>query len=99
MKDDLAGGQFPSSDFGENAAWWAIMILSMNLNAIMKRLALGEQWATRRMKAIRFHLIAIPGQVMHHARQLIVRLSAGHPSNALLLRARQAILALAAPSG
>ena len=24
MKDDLAGGQLPSGDFGENAAWWAI---------------------------------------------------------------------------
>ena len=100
MKDDLAGGQLPSADFGVNAAWWALMILSMNLNVTMKRLVLGEQWATRRMKAIRLHLIALPGQVMHHARQLIVRLGSGHPSNELLLRVRQGILALAAvPSG
>ncbi|MEW6419484.1 MAG: hypothetical protein AB1480_15450 [Nitrospirota bacterium] len=26
MKNDLAGGQFPSGDFGENAAWWWIMV-------------------------------------------------------------------------
>jgi hypothetical protein len=25
MKEDLAGGRFPSSDFGENACWWWIM--------------------------------------------------------------------------
>ena len=90
----------PSAHFGVNAAWWAIMIIAMNLNTTMKRLVLGAQWATRRMKAIRVHLIALPGQVMMHARQLIVRLGAGHPSNDLLLRVRKGILALAAvPSG
>jgi hypothetical protein len=100
MKDDLAGGKMPSAHFGANAAWWTIMIIAMNLNVVMKRLVLGAQWATRRMKAIRLHLIALPGLVMTHARQLIVRLGAGHPSNALLLRVRQGILALAAaPSG
>jgi hypothetical protein len=100
MKDDLAGGKLPSADFGVNAAWWAVMILAMNLNVAMKRLVLGGQWATRRMKAVRLHLIALPGQVIHHARRLIVRLGSGHPSNALLFRVRQGILALAAvPSG
>ncbi len=32
MKEDLAGGKLPLDDFGENAAWWWIMILAMNLN-------------------------------------------------------------------
>jgi len=27
MKSDLAGGKLPSSDFGENAAWWHFVIL------------------------------------------------------------------------
>jgi hypothetical protein len=100
MKDDLAGGKFPSADFGENAAWWAIMLLALNLNVIMQHLVLGTTWIGRRMKAMRLQLIALPGQVMYHARQLIVRLCGGHPSSALLLRVRQRILALAsAPSG
>jgi hypothetical protein len=100
MKDDLAGGKMPSADFGVNAAWWAIMIIAMNLNTAMKRLVLGAEWATRRMKAIRIHLIALPGQVITHARQLVVRLATGHRSNELLIRVRQGILALAAvPSG
>ena len=38
MKEDLAGGKLPSSDFGENAAWWGIMILAFNLNSAMKQL-------------------------------------------------------------
>lgn len=37
MKDDLAGGKFPSGDFGEHAAWWWVMVLAHNLNATMKK--------------------------------------------------------------
>jgi len=98
MKDDLAGGRLPSGLFGANAAWWAIMVLAHNLNAMMKRLVLGGDWAARRMKAMRFHLIALPGRVVRHARQLIVRLSAGALD--LIRDARAAILSLQpAPSG
>ena len=75
MKEDLAGGTLPSADFGENAAWWWIMILAFNLNAALKRLVLGQEWAPKRMKAMRFGLIHLPGRVIAHARQLVVRLS------------------------
>jgi hypothetical protein len=75
MKDDLAGGKLPSDDFGSNAAWWWIMILSLNLNAAMKRLVLGRSWIARRMKAIRFHLINLPARIMERSRQLLVRVS------------------------
>jgi hypothetical protein len=75
MKEDLAGGKLPSDDFGSNAAWWWIMILSLNLNAAMKRLVLGKSWIPRRMKAIRFHLINLPARIMERSRQLLVRVS------------------------
>lgn len=99
MKEDFAGGVLPSGDFGENAAWWAIMILSYNLNSIMKRHALGDGWADKRMKAIRFAVINLPGRVMKHARQLAVRIAAEHPSLPLLLRARVRIFKLARAPG
>jgi hypothetical protein len=100
MKEDLAGGKFPSGDFGENAAWWWIMILALNLNEAMKQLALGGSWVTKRMKAIRFALIHLPGRVMKGARQLVVRLGHGHPSLETLLAARRRIAGLALqPSG
>jgi hypothetical protein len=75
MKDDLAGGKLPSDDFGSNAAWWWIMILSLNLNAAMKRLVLGQSWIPRRMKAIRFHLINLPARIMTRSPQLLVPIS------------------------
>jgi hypothetical protein len=100
MKEDFAGGKLPSDDFGENAAWWWIMILAMNLNSIMKQVALGKSWTSRRMKAIRFSLINIPGRIVERSRELIIRLVKGHPAFALFLETRSRIMALVPePSG
>ncbi len=100
MKSDLAGGQMPSGLFGANAAWWALTILAFNLNAAMKRLALAESWARKRMKALRFHLIGLPGRVVGHARKLIIRLGGGAEALATFLDARRRIRALAqGPAG
>ena len=76
MKEDLAGGTLPSGDFGENAAWWWMMILAFNLNAALKVLVLGEKWLWKRMKAIRFSLINIPARLIGRSRQLSLRLNA-----------------------
>ena len=70
----------PSGLFGANAAWWAITTLAFNLNSAMKQLALGQEWVSRRLKAVRFG---------------VINLSRGHPSYALLGQARRRILALA----
>jgi hypothetical protein len=71
MKEDLAGGKFPSKLFGANAAWWQIMILALNVNEAMKRLIFGGEWVKKRLKAIRFWLINIAGRVYEHARGLV----------------------------
>ena len=89
MKQDLAGGKFPSKLFGANAAWWHIMILAFNINEAMKRLVFKGKWVSRRLKGIRFWLINIPGRVYKHARSLVIRLAGGHPSYDLLLDARR----------
>lgn len=100
MKGDFAGGTLPSGDFGENAAWWWIMILAMNLNSAMKQLALGESWSLRRMKAIRFSFINIPGRIVERSRELIIHLVKDHPAYTLFLEARRQIMMLVPlPSG
>jgi hypothetical protein len=98
MKEDLAGGKLPSGDFGENAAWWWMMVLAFNLNAAMKSLVLGGQWVSKRLKAIRFHLIYIAGRVMQRSRQLSVRVREKHLDWLLQIRARIEALA-PGPSG
>ncbi len=95
LKEDLAGGRLPSGLFGANAAWWAITALAFNLNSAMKRLALGQEWVSKRLKAVRFGVINIAGRVVRHARTLVIRLAQGHPSYELLVTARRRILAMA----
>ena len=94
MKEDLAGGHLPSARFGANAAWWGIMVLAFNLNSLMKRLLLPEGWAPKRLKAIRFGFINLAGRVVSRARQLIIRLSEGHPAYELLVEVRRRLSAL-----
>jgi hypothetical protein len=100
LKSDLAGGRLPSGAFGENAAWWAVTVLSANLHAAMKRLALGDCWSQKRLKAVRYGLIHLAGRMVEHGRQLIVHLRAAHPGFSVLVAARTNLRALAgAPSG
>ena len=94
MKDDLAGGVLPSDAFGVNAAWWWVMVFAFNLNSLMKRLVLPGEWKSKRLKAIRFYLINLPGRVMTRSRQLYVRLSHHHPCFDLLCGMCERILML-----
>jgi len=59
-------------------------VLAFNLNVAMQRLVLGERWLGKRLKAMRFGLISLPGRVVKHARGLYVRLSGRHPGQELL---------------
>jgi len=94
MKEDLAGGKLPSGLFGANAAWWQIMIMAFNVNSAMKRLVLGDSWVNRRLKAVRFWLIRLPGRVLERGRQLFVRLVGGHATNDILFEARRRMACL-----
>lgn len=98
LKEDLFGGKLPSGNFGENAVWWWITVLAFNLHTAMKKFGLGPSFAAKRMKAIRFSVINLPGRIIDHARQVIIRIIQGHPCLALLVEARQRIMRLA-PSG
>ena len=97
---NLSGGKLPSEDFGENVAWWWIMILALNLNAMMKKLVMGASWISKRMKAVRFSFINLPGRVVTRSRNLIIRLTKNNPAMELLINAREKIAMLQpVPSG
>jgi len=95
MKTDLAGGTLPSGKFGANAAWWGIVLLSYNLHAAMRLLALPGPLKKKRLKAIRFALIDAPARVVEHSRQLFVRLARGNPALEWLVEMRRLIRTLA----
>lgn len=95
VKNDLAGGTLPSGIFGANAAWWAIACITANILTYFQALAVPPKYAKVRLKRLRFRLFHLAGRVCHHARNLIVRLSANHPSlpDLLDIRARIALRA------
>ena len=68
--------------------------LSLNLIAMIKKLALTESWQPKWMKAVRFSLINLPGRVVNRSRRLIIRLTKKHPSLELLVEARKKIAML-----
>ena len=88
MKEDFAGGQLPSSKFGANAAWWSLVILSMNFASLLKRFVLGSAYVSSRMKAIRHALINRAGRIVFHARQFLLRVGAEFHSWLATLRER-----------
>jgi hypothetical protein len=69
LKSDLAGGQLPSSAFGANAAWWALVILAHNLHALLEKLAMPKGYLGSRFKRLRYHLINVPARLTSHARR------------------------------
>jgi hypothetical protein len=97
QKSDLAGGRFPSGKFGANAAWWQIVLLAFNLNALMQRHVLPKAFRKSRLKTLRFHLIALPGCVIQHARKWVVKVWANTPLSEALHELRARILELALP--
>ena len=48
-------------------------MLAFNLNSALKQLALGGEWVSKRLKAVRFGIITLAGRVVRHARTLIIR--------------------------
>ncbi|MCP5048304.1 MAG: IS1380 family transposase [bacterium] len=94
MKESFSGGQLPSGKFGANAAWWWIMVLSLNLTSLLKSLALDKSWKRKRMKRVRYWLINIAGRVILMGKELMVRLTRSHPSLEMLVTARRRILLL-----
>ena len=72
------------------------MILALNLNVMIKKLALDPAMEMSRMKKIRFSIINIPGRVIKRSRFLFLRLAKGHPSYGILLEARKRV---AMPNG
>ena len=64
LKRDLAAGRLPSGLFGANAAWWSIAALAFNLNSAVKQLGMGSEWLNKRLKAIRFGLVNLPGRLV-----------------------------------
>ena len=75
IKNDLGGGVLPSKYFGANAAWLRLAVIAHNVLGALKRLALPPELLTARPKRLRFLIFNTPGRLIHHARNLLLRLA------------------------
>ena len=65
----------PSQELRANAVYFEIGILAYNLTIAVKRLFLGEIWATKTIATLRWQLIFIAGKVIEHGRQLFMKVA------------------------
>lgn len=99
VKNELGGGVMPSQNFGNNAAWFRLALLTHNVLVALKRLALPPELVDARPKRLRFEVLWQAARLIHHARGLILRISTKlHGVIERLVQARKALLELAAPS-
>ena len=75
IKNELGAGVMPCGRFGANAAWLRLAVITHNVLTALKRLALPPELLTARPKRLRFLIFNTAGQVLHHARKMILRLA------------------------
>lgn len=88
VKNDLGGSVMPCGRFGANAAWFRLNVLTHNVLVAMKKAALPPEMGKLRLKALRFRLLRAAGKVIHHARQMILKIAQRLEAYALLMEAR-----------
>jgi hypothetical protein len=65
----------PSKYFGTNAAWLRLAVIAYNVLTALKRLALPADLLRARPKRLRFLIFYTVGRLVHHARQMRLRLA------------------------
>ena len=70
LKSDLAAGMMPSGRFGANAAWLWLAALALNVMALLRRAACGQEWQWTRMKRLRALWTHLAARITHHGRRI-----------------------------
>ena len=83
LKNELAAGVLPCGRFGANAAWLRLAVMTHNVLTGLKRVALKPEHLQARPKRLRFQIFCSPGKLIHHARQLRVRVRAAGRRNCM----------------
>jgi hypothetical protein len=94
LKDELAAGVMPCQQFGANAAWFRMNVITYNLLTALKRKALPERYRLARPKRLRFDVFTLPAKLTVHESQMHAQVSAADERLEELVGARQALLKL-----
>jgi hypothetical protein len=95
-KGGFAMEKLPSGSLLANAAYFQIALLAYNLVQAWKLLPLPPNWHHYTIKTLRFRLLNVAGLVVHHARQLVLKLPRGQPFFDIFHQSRMRTLGLGA---
>ena len=73
IKGELGGGVYPSGKHGANAAWLRLQVITHNLLDLLKAAVLPKEYAKAEPKRLRFAVFTCPGQIIRHARRVILK--------------------------
>lgn len=94
---ELKGGfgmeSLPSGDFGANAMWFALGVLTYNMFVLQKEYLLPEEFRTKTIGTLRWSLIGIAGKVVRHGRRLWLLLATTWDKLSLYHRMRKGCMA------
>jgi len=74
LKSDLAGGHVPTGNFGANAAWWYLSVLSFNLQRLLTHHLLPKGWGRVRQKRLLATIYGTPATLICHAKQMVLKI-------------------------
>jgi len=94
LTKDMAGGRFPSASFGENAAWWYLSVISLNLLKLFQRHVLPKELRHARIKTLNARLFRIAIKAVKTGGELIVKIGQGHSMIGLMTIAQAKIIEL-----
>jgi len=92
LTKDMAGGRMPSDSFGENAAWWYISIISLNLLKLFQRNILPKDLHHVRIKKLSSVLLRIAVKVIKQSGDIILKVGKDMPIFTLIKQGQKKIL-------
>ena len=81
--------KLPSGDFGGNALYFGIGILTYNLFIAQKHLVMPERWRSKTIKSIRWLLVEVGGKLINHGRALTLKIAASMEKYRIYLEMRR----------
>lgn len=84
----------PTGDFGANALYFGIGIMTYNLFIAQKYFTMPIEWASKTIKSIRWLLVEVVGRVIERGRRLILKIAATAEKYRAYLEMRERLLQL-----
>lgn len=79
LKSGCGLKNFPSGDFGVNAAWFSLSVLTHNVLKFLQEHVLPGKLQDCEIKTLQFRFIRAAAWIKHKARQTVLRCCKGHP--------------------